>query len=280
MKHLPRPNFAARTAFESCIKSIHASPLKARLSQVIDQVEAAEAEYLQRATQTALFTIASATDVGGCVTGDEMERVYARTFVKSVRTRHIYDAIKKLPQNDICPLCSQRTVFTLDHYLAQTRHPALVVVPANLVPACGECNKLKLDSQPASAAEQTFHPYFDNFDDARWLYATVEKTVPASALFRVEPPAAWPIVKKDRAKRHFSTFELGALYASHSAVELTNIRHFLTGLAKSGTPATIKNFLKEMADSALQSHKNSWQTASYYAFSESDWFCSGGFAQV
>src|SRR5882724_9690582 len=99
MKHLPRPNFAARATFESCIKSMHASPLKTRLKQIVNNVETAEGEYLQRATQTALFTIASATDVGGCVTGDEMERVYAGTFVKSVRTRHIYDAIKKLPQN-------------------------------------------------------------------------------------------------------------------------------------------------------------------------------------
>jgi hypothetical protein len=280
MKHLPRPNFAARAAFESCIKSMHSSPLKARLNQVINNIEAAETEYLQRATQTALFKIATATDVGGCVTGDEMERVYAGTFVKSVRTRHIYDAIKKLPQNDICPLCSQRTVFTLDHYLAQTRHPALVVAPANLVPACGECNKMKLNAQPTSAADQTFHPYFDNFDDSRWLYATVGETAPASTLFRVAAPESWPSLKKDRANRHFATFGLGALYASHAAVELTNIRHYLTGLSRAGSPQTIKNFLSEIADSAFRSHKNSWQTASYYAFSESNWFCSGGFAQV
>lgn len=280
MKRLSCPNFAARAAIESCIRSIHAGSLKTRLSQIVNHVEAAETEYLQRASQTALFQIASEPDIEGCVTRDEMKRVYSGTFVKSVQTRHIYDAIKKSPQNDICPLCSQRTVFTLDHYLAQTLHPALAMVPANLVPACGECNKMKLDAQPESAAEQTFHPYFDDFDDARWLYATVEETEPASTLFRVAPPSAWPAVKKDRANKHFSTFGLGALYASHSAVELTNIRHFLTGIAKSGTSVTIKAFLKEMADSAFQSHKNSWQTASYYAFSESDWFCCGGFAQV
>jgi hypothetical protein len=240
MKRLSRPNFAARATLESCIASIDAGPLKIRLGEIVDQVEAAETEYLRRAAETTLFAIAETANVGGYVTCEEMKRIYRGTFVKSVKTRHFYDAIKKLPENDICPLCSQRTVSTLDHYLAQTRHPTLAVVPANLVPACGECNKKKLDLQPATGIEQTFHPYFDDFDDERWLHAAVEETIPARALFRVSPPAAWSNQKKDRAMSHFSAFGLGALYASHSAVELTNIRHLLSRLAKSGTSATIR----------------------------------------
>jgi hypothetical protein len=278
MKRLTQPIFAARATFEACVASVGAGSLKTRLTQITDHVVAAETEYLKRAAQTALFTIAEASNVGS-VSSEEMKRVYKGTFVKSVRTRHIYDAIKKLPQNDICPLCSQRTVFTLDHYLAQTKHPALVVVPVNLVPACSECNKMKLDAQPATAGEQTFHPYFDDFDDGRWLYATVEETVPARVVFRVSPPAYWLHAKKERVMKHFLTFGLGALYASHSAVELTNIRSYLSKLAPSGA-AAIQIFLKEQADSALQAHRNSWRTATYYAFSDSDWFCGGGFAQT
>jgi hypothetical protein len=280
MKRLPLPSFAVRSILEKCIDSLHAGPLKDKLGLVIDDVVAAEANYLERGAQTALFTIAQADNVAGSVTRAEMERVYSGTFVKSVRTRPIYDAIKQSPENDICPLCVQRTVSTLDHYLAQARHAPLTVVPFNLVPACSECNKTKLATQPETAAEQTFHPYFDDFDDHRWLFATVEETTPARLVFQVTPPAEWPELTHQRIARHFQLFGLGALYASHSAAELTNIRHFLSLLAKRGTPETIKTFLLEQAESSYNAHKNSWRTAAYFAWSESDWFCERGFAGV
>lgn len=278
MKHLDPPTYVTREIIDACVASIEAGSLKTRLGEVANAIVSAEGAYLNAAADASWFTIAQAANVGGIVTGDEMKRVYKGTFVKSTRTRRFYDAIKKLPKNDICPLCSQRTVFTLDHYLAQTFHPALVVAPPNLVPACGECNKKKLDRQPKSAADQTFHPYFDNFDDDRWLTAVVEATIPARVVFSVSPPATWGAVNKQRIENHFVTFGLGALYASHSGAELANIRFYLNKIAQSGTAETIRNFLREQAESALQVHRNSWRTATYFAFSESDWFCSGGFA--
>lgn len=280
MKPLTPPDFTARATFEKCIASLHSGPLKDKLNLVIDNVAAAEAEYLEQGARTALFTITPADNVGGRVTRAEMERLYSGTFVKSVRTRTIYNAIKKLPENDTCPLCGQRTVSTLDHYLPQARHAALTVVPINLVPACSECNKSKLDTQPASAVEQTLHPYFDDFDNTRWLFATVEETAPARLVFRVSPPADWPQLSRERIERHFKAFGLGSLYASHSGTELTNIRHYLTLLSESGTSEKIKTFLAEQGESSRRAHKNSWRTAAYYAWSESDWFCEGGYAAL
>jgi hypothetical protein len=139
--------------------------------------------------------------------------------------------IKKLPANDICPMCGQRTVGTLDHYLAQSLHPALVVTPANLLPSCGDCNKAKLDAQPRAVIEQTLHPYFDDADDGVWLYANVEEGTPTALLFYPDPPTVWPETKQARVRLHFRTFGLGALYASHSAVELNNIRYGLQRIA-------------------------------------------------
>lgn len=206
-----------------------------------------------------------------------MKRVYKGTFAKSARTRNIYDKIKKLPVNDICPICAQRTVGSLDHYLAQSLHSALVVAPVNLVPACSDCNKAKLDAQPGTAAEQTLHPYFDNVDDETWLYATVEETNPASLRFYADPPAGWPPVKRQRVFNHFRTFGLGALYASHSGVELINIQYGLRRIAERGTAEDIHAELVKRAESAEAGYLNSWQTAMYYALAGSDWFCAGGF---
>jgi hypothetical protein len=276
MRRLNRPPFAASETLDLCIASIQDRRLTDRLALIADQVEAAEAVYVHRGDQEELFLIPQTLGVGA-ITVDEMKRVYKGTFAKSARTRNIYDKIKKLPVNDICPMCGQRTVGSLDHYLAQSLHSALIIVPINLVPACGDCNKAKLDAQPTTAAEQTLHPYFDNVDDGTWLYAVVEETNPASLRFFPDPPADWSAVKCERVRNHFRTFGLGALYASHSGVELTNIQYGLQRIAERGTAEDIRAELVRRAESAEAAHINSWQTAMYDALAKSDWFCAGGF---
>ncbi|WP_292420263.1 hypothetical protein [Mesorhizobium sp.] len=189
----------------------------------------------------------------------------------------MYDALKAAPKNDVCPLCGQRTVSTLDHYLAQTLHPTLIVVPINLVPACAECNKNKLDYQPESEVEQGFHPYFENFDDDQWLYANVVEGSPAAIRFFVSAPPGWSATKASRAIRHFERFRLAGLYASHAGVELNNIRFSLERIAERGSLEDVRLFLLDRAESARRAYLNSWQTATYQALARSDWFCDGGF---
>jgi len=276
MRRLTRPQFDAREVLDLCIASIRDKQLTNRLELIGEKVAAAEAAYVQHGDQQELFQIPQTIGIGD-ISVDEMKRVYKDTFAKSTRTRNIYDKIKKLPVNDICPICGQRTVGSLDHYLAQSLHSALVIAPINLVPACNDCNKAKLDAQPGTAAEQTLHPYFDNVDDERWLYAAVETTTPAALRFYPDPPAEWQPVKRERVFNHFQKFGLGALYASHSGVELTNIRYGLQRIAERGTEKDIRAELFKRAESANAAHINSWQTAMYHALAESDWFCTGGF---
>jgi hypothetical protein len=200
MKSISLPRFAVRGVLQSCADSITMEPLKENLLKVVDEIEAVERDYFQRGPKGTLFEIKEATNVAGIVSADDMKRVYRDTFVKSAKTRHIYSALKKAPSNDICPLCGQRTVSTLDHYLSQSRHPSLVVTPFNLVPACAECNKSKLNKQPLSSGELTIHPYFDDdFDDERWLFAKVEKSTPAHLIFDLAPPTSWPRGEKGKA---------------------------------------------------------------------------------
>lgn len=276
MRSLKPPSFSAHETLQLCIASIQDKQLTNRLDLIGDHVAAAEADYIRQGGVQQLFQIPHTLGIGG-ISVNEMKRVYKDTFAKSARTRNIYDQIKKQPKNDICPLCGQRTVGSLDHYLAQSLHSALVVTPINLIPACNDCNKAKLNSQPKTAAEQTLHPYFDNVDDGTWLYAAVEQTSPASLRFYPDPPTDWLPVKRDRVINHFRAFGLGALYASHSGAELTSIRYGLQRIAERGTAENIRSDLIMRAESAKAAHINSWQTAMYQALAESDWFCTGGF---
>lgn len=277
MRRLPRPSMSAIRVLEACIGSIRNVELTGRLEQAKNAVVAAEGDYMARGENGSLHLTQSTNGIGGQVSTAEMERVYKGTFVKSVATREIYGAIKSAPENDICPLCSQRTVSQLDHYLPQSAHPALTVTPVNLVPACSECNKAKLASQAAQAGDQTFHPYFEDADDGRWLYANIMETYPVALVFYTQPPINWGPVKAQRIASHFKLYRLAELYASHSAVEIGDIRFGLLVMAAENTPQKISDHLRQIAASRAAAHANSWRRATYEALADSEWFCSGGF---
>lgn len=281
MRSLPRPSITGAEALELCASSIRDKDLKDRLLLAIACVEAAEAEYVENGEGATLHGIAGTKNVGGHVTGKEMERVYNGTFVKSSRTRSTYAKLKKACVNDICPLCGQGTVHQLDHYLPITSFPVFGVTAINLVPACSDCNKYKLVYVPAAASEQTIHPYFDKVDDERWLFGKVVEGAPAAVRFSVIPPASWNEVKAERMKTHFRIYRLGALYATHAAVEIVNMRYALRKMAATaGFEQRIRQDLRGRAESCADVYENSWQRATYDALADSDWFCAGGFDET
>jgi len=187
MRSLPRPLVTADEALTLCIDSVRDLDLKRRLGVVRRTIVTAEAEYIKQAKASRLYLIPAGKMVGRSVTQAEMNNLYNRTFVKSVHTREIYGDLKKACLNDICPLCGQRTVHQLDHYLPLSEYPALAVTSVNLVPACPECNKVKLAYTAESASKKTLHPYFDNFENQRWLFAEVVQTAPAALFFGAVP---------------------------------------------------------------------------------------------
>jgi len=195
---------------------------------------------------------------------------------KEAPGRHIYEGIKESAPHNICPLCSLRTVSTLDHYLPKANFPLLVVMPNNLIPSCGDCNKIKLDTFPSDAECQTLHPYYDDVSDAQWLFAEVIQTSPVSIRFFANPPAAWNAVKRARVSWHFKKLELGPLYTSQAAVAIGNMRYKLNKSLR-GDPALIRDHLMEEFESCREYNINSWHTAMYRALADSDFFCCGGF---
>lgn len=281
VKTLPKPPFKARTVFEACASSRQDKLLAARLLTAAPIIEQAECEYQIQGQAGQLFKIKEESSVDGKITNKEMGSLYTDSFVrKGSKQRHIYDQIKMAAPNGICPLCSQRVVSTLDHYLAKTKHPTFAVTPINLIPACSDCNKQKLNHQPLFAEEQTFHPYFDNLGNETWLNATIGQTKPPSISFSVIPPDNWDTVKQERLRFHFAIYGLAELYGAQAAAELVDIRFGLLRIGESMGSQGVREHLTSAANSRTNADPNSWKSAMFRALSESKWFCEIGYLQI
>lgn len=281
MIKMDRPDLGAHEVFRTCIERIRSEDLKARMISVVDDVVEASINFEELAAATRLHLFPREGVVGGIINTAEMEAVYTQRMAKKgAPGREVYDIIIGSAPNGKCPLCGHRTVSTLDHHLPKSHYPVLSVVPLNLVPACSDCNKAKLAGTPSRPNDEALHPYFDNIDDDRWLYAEVLEGSPAALRFRVQAPAHWDEILADRVKLHFKTLNIGVLYAAESADELLNIRHQLRLIFANGGALSVRNELQHRAESCRSVRRNSWRAVAYEAFSECEWFCNGGFDQA
>lgn len=277
MWKVPKPVIASRAAFRACISRVLDPAFKARLELVEEDIVGASDEFEVAAAAVTLHGFAKSDNVGGHVTKTGMIRLYDWRFArKGSAGRPIYDAIFAAAPR--CPLCGHGTVSTLDHHLPKAHYPALAVAPANLVPACADCNKNKIDAVPLVSEDETLHPYFDDVEDDPWLVAEVLVVAPAALRFAVDPPEHWSPVLAARVRRHFRMLNLPYLYGAQAATEISNIRRYLTTLfARAGIDA-VRTHLSETAESCTDHRLNSWQTATYKALAGSEWYCGGGFA--
>lgn len=278
MIKLDPPDLVARDVFTICISRIRDANLKQRMDSITDDVVAASDEFRDLASHNRLHEILRLGLVGGVVTTAEMGAVYTQRMVKKdAPGREAYDEIFNSAPQGKCPLCGQRMVSTLDHHLPKAHYPALAVVPLNLVPACADCNKSKLANIPANASEETLHPYFDDIQEDRWLYADVVVGDPVAVRFHVDAPVNWDDVFASRVELHFRTLGLGSLYSAEAADELLNIRHQLRLMHAAGGQELVRLEMAGRAVSCMQARLNSWRAATFEAFAQSEWFCDGGF---
>lgn len=278
MWSLQRPVRSARSTFTTCIGRVRNQGLAARLEAATPAIVLASQQFDVAAREVRLHEIATHGIVAPDITVDEMEKVYSQRMAKEdAPGRDIYDEIFSSSPGGKCPLCMQRPVATLDHHLPKAHFPALAVAPLNLIPACADCNKAKLNRIPTIAAEVPLHPYYDELGDAAWLNAIVIESRPAALRFRVTRPANWSDTLSSRVDRHFRSLGLAKLFASEAAEELLNIRHQLISLQASEPERGVRNELARRAASCAAARPNGWRTAAYRAWVESNWFCEGGF---
>lgn len=281
MRNLPHPPEDADNFFLLCVSRIKNKDLKERLRAARPVVVAAAAEFVAKATFTELHQLQPHSGAGPRVSTPEMVAVYTGRMAKVGQPgRAVYDRLRLAPVDGLCPLCGHRPVDSLDHHLPKQQFPSLAVVPANLVPACFSCNKLKETYVPTRAQQETLHPYFDDVSRETWLVAMVLPIQPAAVVFAAYPPAAWPALLQQRVAHHLHQFELSSLYTAQAAVELTNIRFGLNEVYASGGAAAVQHHLDREARSRRHHCLNSWQSALYTALAADAWYCSGGFCST
>lgn len=278
MKKLLKPTENAVDVFQACIERVRDAELKGRLLACNKEIESASVEFDEKARMAQLHTIASKDNVANSVTVDEMKNVYATRMAKKLAPGRIYyDRIMSLPEHGRCPLCSQRIVSTLDHYLPKAHFPSLAVSPLNLIPSCQDCNRTKGENAPKSSGQETLHPYYDDVEKFVWVKARLIQTIPVTIEFYVDPPEECEIILKERLKHHFNIFRLASLYASHAAEELASVEYVARKLYNTGGGVELKRYLVDVADGKKLVNLNSWQAALYTCLSESAWFCETRF---
>lgn len=278
MKVLSAPGFTSREVLAACANSVQNKEFARRIELAVPIAEVNEGHYCRLGAGGSLFTLRQEAGPLDKISAAEIKGLYTGTLAKKGSTvRYLYDAIRLGAPNGICPLCNQRVVKTLDHYLSKDTHPQLAVTPANLVPSCSDCNKEKLNRLAKSASEQTLHPYFDNTGGASWLVANVVEASPVAAIYQVVPPQGMNPIMQKRLSTHFKTFGLAELYSTHAAVELVNVRFALVELSNVAGPQGVRSFLAGQAASRMAADRNSWTSALYAALAESNWYCEGGY---
>ena len=277
MRRTEKPIENTETVFLTCLSTVRNRDLKRRLTSCKDIVVAAGQEFDLKARSITLHTITRETVFNGNVLANELVDVYTRMVTKGTPGRLIYDKLLSAAPNGICPLCSQRGASTLDHHLCKTEYPLLSVTPINLVPSCKDCNFSKTANYPATAEEETIHPYFDNIEDVIWLSAEIIQNTPATITFSVSGPEAWEELLVNRVKNHFKVLCLNELYSVNAGVELNGIRFLLTKIFNSTGSEGVRAHLLDNLESREADNINSWQSSLYRVLYASEWFCNGGF---
>ncbi|HKN75380.1 MAG TPA: hypothetical protein VJW94_09395 [Candidatus Acidoferrum sp.] len=218
----------------------------------------------------------------GGANAEDFVGLYNYSFArKNGAGRWAYDKIKASAPHGICPLCGQRPVSTLDHYLPKESKWMLAITPDNLIPACTDCNFAKRAACPQDEATQSFHPYFDSADESQWLFAQLRRVGGGLFVsFFVRDPEDWTPPRRQRARHHFTVLGLESFYKTQAAEELANMKYRLTRLLKQGGAGTVTAHLREVAASYRSNHTNSWQTALYDALAQDAGFCAGDFSLV
>lgn len=270
---VPLPAAPAGPVYLSCIKGVRDKDLKDRFGKAAGSVANADRCYREAGADGMCGRLCQADFELPGVTAKEMTWLYENKMVgKTAPGRPVYDAIKTASPQGRCPLCGHRDVTTVDHYLPKSAYAALAVNPANLIPACSECNRAKL-----ATVLDILHPYYDNVERERWLSASVLETSPPTLRFAVQPPQSWPSGLADRVHQHFAIFQLGPLYSMQAARLISGIKAYLDLLLRDGGSAVVRDHLRQMEESLRKDGLNSWQAACYGALAASDWFCAGGF---
>ncbi|KQO83555.1 HNH endonuclease signature motif containing protein [Rhizobium sp. Leaf262] len=278
MKMIPQFSVSGLDIFNACAVRSNDKALIARLQNGASSVLRAEQQLIEDWAAGDPSAYLKRQRFPLLCDADELKDVYERVLVGG-NERPTYEKIKA-SAGKICPQCGVGRIRTLDHYLPKSKAPELSVVPANLIPVCGDCNFEKLDQQPSSLNECVFNPYFDDWRGYSLLHASVFLTPEAVVHFRIDQPHGCPDEIFERAKATFIAFnfeETLSVAASGMMKDVkTNCQRF-SDLGEPQRSEAVRSWLQDQFNGHVADYPNGWRAAMYKAYLESDQFVEGGY---
>lgn len=269
---ISKPSATIQEVFASCTENM-LDANKKKYASCLNEMILATQDYEKKMEQGAPQDVALCAVVGG-LPCKEVEKLYKDKMAKTKQpARKYYDQIMDGAPRGMCPYCRQRVVSTLDHYYPQAHYASLVISPSNLVPACADCNKNKLDIIFYKQECALLNPYYEDLDQFIWLKASLCENLQSDCLtmsFYVDPPNECNSIVRKRLEYQFIRLKLDKLYRSHAAEELIGIHSRCLRIYRAGGAAEVKNSIRE----SIQDNEyrpNSWQAAMYRAL-DSEWF--------
>lgn len=270
------PPSVVRTVYPDCVSDVAESVERAKYASGASDVFAKSDAFIVALLNSDVHTLEPENFKLLPLTEDEMVKLYERHLVgaKLPATRAHYDRIRSL--SEWCYACGHELAEEVDHYLPKRKFPALVVTPENLSPICIRCNRAKGLKFGKSRNEAFIHPYADNFDSVIWLHADVQTNPEPHLKFRANDPS-WDATTLYRVAKHMREFKLGSLYAKQANKAARQSRRALDSHFKAAGADAVRAEAELRAVSSREDRLNSWEAAAWTAFSQSEWFCEGGY---
>lgn len=265
MIKLRTPSVSYDQVLDICLEGITGNNLlKQKLHVAKQELVDMSNDYQAKAKAGTLYQINKFFNKDEIIAGElkktDLDKLYPQYFRNEDKpARSIYDGL--LAANDRCPYCSGIGVSkNLDHYLAKKLYPQFSVLPANLVPACRDCNMgEKGDASAQHAEEQVIQPYLEDdcFFNEQWLYARYLSSSNDGVdqiEYYVDPPSDWSEVNKARVQAHFKQFGLALRFAEEAGIRAAiYIKQIEEMISRSITKQDAKEIV---LDSVIKSFKN------------------------
>lgn len=273
MKSLNKPDIKVEDIYCLCAKNFRDENLVARLLSCKKNIIEASDYFDKLAKEHETYKMNEEIINKGIVSDKELKNVYTKKFAKpnSIGKKY-YSEILAIPKNNLCPLCGTRIVSTLDHYLAKSKYPSLVVTPNNLIAVCRDCNFDKSDLVFVSSDDETLHPYYDNIENHRWIYCDIIESEPIGFKYSVKIIDTFDKKMYKRIQNHFEIFQLGRLFSIKASELIFGIETMLRRLYSRAGEEAVRLQIEEDMLSQEAVSLNSWQSAFYRGIYNSEWF--------
>lgn len=168
---------------------------------------------------------------------------------------------------------------TKDHFLPSSNYPNFFVLPWNLVPTCGDCNRAKSNISPKTNKENLPHPYFNPLlFKKNWLKVVIKEFKPLKyelAFDDVLRPS-----EKQMVLNHLVAYNLEGAFHRHMSVLFEELDDVLREIFVNSSADSLRLFLdgeRKKAYISPSKLKTYWPINIEYAFlsglHDSDWFC-------